>query len=124
MHDLANVIGQTTTTMWDNLPTESDSYYFNSTSEWVATDRLNAATGLNFSSWQEYYGPNAIHGDLFTTTVCNIIPPGTFNADYVLLSNVIIYPVISLTSRHLVILLLRDLMVELQLCQFSAQKIL
>ncbi|KAI4091090.1 MAG: hypothetical protein LQ344_004318 [Seirophora lacunosa] len=47
---------------------ENDFDYFSlSANAWVVTDYLNAETGRNFSSWPEFFGPHAQHGDLFTT---------------------------------------------------------
>ncbi|KAL9014819.1 MAG: hypothetical protein Q9173_000543 [Seirophora scorigena] len=47
---------------------ENDFDYFSlSANAWVATDYLNAETGHHFSSWPEFFGPHAQHGDLFTT---------------------------------------------------------
>jgi hypothetical protein len=37
--------------------------------EWVATDLIDADTGQNFSSWDEFYGPHLYNGDNFTTVV-------------------------------------------------------
>ena len=36
---------------------------------WVAPLYLNAATGQNFATWAEYYGPTEDRLDNFTTTV-------------------------------------------------------
>ncbi|MCJ1306600.1 hypothetical protein MMC25_000243, partial [Agyrium rufum] len=33
---------------------------------WVVIDRLNAATGQNFSSWEKFFGPFPDNGDLFS----------------------------------------------------------
>lgn len=36
--------------------------------EWIIQTRLNAATGNNFTSWQEYEGPVNDNGDTFSLT--------------------------------------------------------
>lgn len=69
-HQLANVLGATTTAFWDSLPVNNDTYDAFAADEWVITDRLNAATGMNFTSWQEYFGPVVDNGDTFSLTVC------------------------------------------------------
>jgi len=38
---------------------------------WVAPVYLNAATGQNFSSWPDFFGPNPDNGDFFTTNQRN-----------------------------------------------------
>ncbi len=38
-----------------------------SASDFVSTDRLNAETGRNFTSWGEFFGPHEFNGDSFTT---------------------------------------------------------
>ncbi|KAF2093751.1 hypothetical protein NA57DRAFT_21022, partial [Rhizodiscina lignyota] len=69
-HYLANVLGGTTTDFWSSLSPGDDLYDFYyedlAASEWVVTDRLDAETGKNFSSWPEFYGPREHHGDLFS----------------------------------------------------------
>jgi hypothetical protein len=45
-----------------------DNYSELISSEWVVTDRINAETGRNFSSWAEYFGPRQVNGNLFTLT--------------------------------------------------------
>ena len=66
---MANVLGTTYTNYFTLLPTNADNYYNLSASEWVVTDRLNAATGQNFTSWADYFGPIPENGDYFTLTV-------------------------------------------------------
>ncbi|KAI9767093.1 MAG: hypothetical protein M1840_005882 [Geoglossum simile] len=67
-HPSANVMGQTMTDYWDSLDDTDDDYYILAANEWVATDRLNANTGQNFTSWAEFFGPNFYDGDNFSTT--------------------------------------------------------
>jgi Peptidase family S41 len=76
-HQLANVLGGATTAYWNSLPVNDVHYVDLAADEWVVTDRLNAATGRNFTSWEEYYGPVADNGDAFSLTVCQNIgsPP-------------------------------------------------
>lgn len=68
--DLANVLGSATTQWWDSLNEANDAEaltkYENAANEWVTTDRLNALSGKNFSSWFEYQGPVEDKGDRFS----------------------------------------------------------
>ncbi|KAI0965274.1 hypothetical protein F4678DRAFT_339509 [Xylaria arbuscula] len=74
-HYSADVMGTVDTTFFDNL-TSGDPYYTSlipayydplSANEWVVTDRIDATTGQNFSSWSAFYGPNnTYNGDGFT----------------------------------------------------------
>ena len=48
-------------------------------SEWVATDRLSAVTGQNFTSWAEFFGPHEYNSDLFTTVQRENISNSTFD---------------------------------------------
>lgn len=70
--DLANTLGSATTEWWTSLneADDSDRYtkYDEAANEWVITDRLNAATGKNFTSWSEYQGPVVANGDSFSLT--------------------------------------------------------
>ncbi|KAF7532411.1 hypothetical protein G7054_g8000 [Neopestalotiopsis clavispora] len=69
-HELANALGSVTTTYWADLVAGADDpddlISFMAADEWVVVDRINAATGKNFSSWAEYYGPLAENGDQFS----------------------------------------------------------
>ena len=67
-HSAANAIGQSFTSYFDAL--ESDDEYYDDfvASEWAVTDRINAQTGRNFSSWAEYFGPRRLNESLFTLT--------------------------------------------------------
>lgn len=67
-HALADVLGTTTTDYWNaiSLSGDPDDKYDGEASEWVITDRINALTGRNFTSWAEYYGPVAENGDTFS----------------------------------------------------------
>ena len=68
-HELANVLGGATTGYWDSLSLDDAAYYNLAADEWVITDRLNADTGRNFTSWPEYFGPLTNHGDSFSLAV-------------------------------------------------------
>jgi hypothetical protein len=81
-HPMANVLGTAMTNFWETLATNNDTYYGMSVDEWVIVDRLNAATGQNFSSWADYFGPATIfnyNGDQFTFLVrtANVVEPCT-----------------------------------------------
>ncbi|RDW66343.1 hypothetical protein BP6252_09978 [Coleophoma cylindrospora] len=67
-HHAADVMGNTITDYWESLDDTSNDYYILAANEWVATDRLNADTDQNFTSWPEFFGPHLYHGDNFTTT--------------------------------------------------------
>ncbi|KAF2468287.1 uncharacterized protein BDR25DRAFT_305255 [Lindgomyces ingoldianus] len=70
--DMANLIGSSTSNFWDSLDESNDNELtFKqeiAANEWVITDRLNAATGKNFTGWKEYQGPVDDNGDSFTLT--------------------------------------------------------
>ncbi|KAJ5511769.1 Interphotoreceptor retinol-binding [Penicillium expansum] len=66
-HPMADALGSTITDYWNNLDLVSDNYTWLSTDEWVVTDRIDAESGDNFTSWQEYFGPaSTYHSDNFT----------------------------------------------------------
>jgi hypothetical protein len=74
-HPEANILGEILTRKYQSLPIESPvnsvvDYNINGLygSEWVATDRINAATASGFRSWAEYQGPISDNGDNFTLT--------------------------------------------------------
>ena len=95
-HSAANIMGETLTNFWDTLPTDVYDYYILSDSEWVASDCLNAATNDNFTSWQDFYGPQEYNGDTFTTSVS--FPASSFClplADFHCVSNVMAFRALS-----------------------------
>ncbi|ETS73430.1 hypothetical protein PFICI_15035 [Pestalotiopsis fici W106-1] len=69
-HELADALGQVKTSYWADILAGADDpddmLEYMAADEWVVIDRLNAATGKNFSSWAEYYGPLSENGDLFS----------------------------------------------------------
>lgn len=67
--ELGNVLGAATTDYWDSLEVNGADYDDLAADEWVIMDRLNAATGNNFTSWEEYSGPVVANGDDFSLTV-------------------------------------------------------
>lgn len=68
-HDSANVMGSTITGYWDSLTEDDEDFYTLIANEWVVTDRINAATGQNFTSWENYYGPYQYNEDYFSSVV-------------------------------------------------------
>lgn len=92
-HSAADAIGQSFTSYFDILDPDDDDYNALVASEWAITDRINAQTGRNFSSWAEYFGPRRLNESLFTLTqqynlssdlftgynLDIIFPSGTFN---------------------------------------------
>lgn len=67
-HGAADAIGQTYSSYFDALESDDDYYEDMISSEWVVTDRINAQTGQNFTSWAEYFGPRRVNDNLFTLT--------------------------------------------------------
>ncbi|KAF7125987.1 hypothetical protein CNMCM5793_002346 [Aspergillus hiratsukae] len=68
-HPMADALGATLTPYWENLTTNQGLYYRLLTNEWVVTSRLDADTGREFTSWDDYFGPAAAYdGDEFTKT--------------------------------------------------------
>ena len=70
-HPAADVLGNTFTNVYDTQPLNETFYDELSASDWVITDRLNADTNENFTSWGEFFGPRQYNGDSFT----NIVSP-------------------------------------------------
>lgn len=67
-HPTADVIGNTFTTFYaTGKSANSSEYDALSVSDFVSTDRLNAGTDQNFTSWGEFFGPHEYNGDSFTT---------------------------------------------------------
>lgn len=66
-NDFGDALGNTFTTVYNTLQLNQSFYESLSADIWVAPVYLNAATGANFTSWPEFFGPHPDHGDLFTT---------------------------------------------------------
>ena len=66
-NDFGNALGNTFTTYYNTQQMNESFYEALSSDAWVASVYLNAATGANFTSWPEFFGPHPDHGDLFTT---------------------------------------------------------
>lgn len=100
-HTTADVLGNTFTNYYENHPMDESVYYWMTARDWVATSRLNADTGRNFTSWGEFFGPHMYDGGYFTTTVCfriHLLLRST--AANQVVSNVKICPASSSMSRH------------------------
>ncbi|KAI0438974.1 peptidase S41 family protein [Xylaria telfairii] len=69
-HQLENILGKTFTEYWNSLSLDDDDEAAIKSEwegkEWVITPRVNAATGKNFTSWEEYAGPIQYGGDIFS----------------------------------------------------------
>ncbi|ORY06404.1 hypothetical protein BCR34DRAFT_571405 [Clohesyomyces aquaticus] len=65
-HELSDVLGNAYSTWWDEGGAEDADYEFLASSEWIATNRINDATGADFKSWAEYYGPILDRDDAFS----------------------------------------------------------
>ncbi|KAF2966543.1 hypothetical protein GQX73_g7024 [Xylaria multiplex] len=63
-HYLGNILGKTLTEFWDGLSLDDKPEWEGN--EWVVTPRINAATGRNFTSWEEYAGPIQYGADDFS----------------------------------------------------------
>lgn len=68
--EMANTLGSARTEWWNALDeddvADKNTKFDYAANEWVITDRLNAATGKNFTSWNEYQGPQFANGDSFS----------------------------------------------------------
>jgi hypothetical protein len=74
-HETADILGTAYSRWWQSLETRGDAaseelYESFAASEWVVLNRINAATGQNFSSWSEYFGPVLSRNDKFSQRVC------------------------------------------------------
>jgi hypothetical protein len=76
-HRLANILGNTYTDWWDGLEknlgdgANANNYEYYASSEWVVTNRINTATGTNFTSWNDYSvpgGPVINRNDAFSNS--------------------------------------------------------
>lgn len=68
-HHAADVMGNSLTEYYAGLSTSNPDYETLAADEWIATPRINAETGVNFTSWPEFYGSYEYNGDNFTTKV-------------------------------------------------------
>jgi len=66
-HPFADALGNTFTTYYTTQSIDAEFYDQLSADVWVAPVYLNAATGQNFTSWPEFFGPHQDNGDFFTT---------------------------------------------------------
>ncbi|QSZ33423.1 hypothetical protein DSL72_004991 [Monilinia vaccinii-corymbosi] len=65
-HASADVLGKTLTPYWDSLAEDDETKYILAADEWVVTDRIDADTNRNFTSWGGFFGPDSYDGDNFT----------------------------------------------------------
>lgn len=84
-HAIANTLGETYSAWWDSLETGDEgstyaNYHYFSSSEWVIGNRINPATGQNFSNWDEYQGPISEHGDTFSKPQLYNLSDETFDS--------------------------------------------
>lgn len=70
-NNFGDALGNTFTTYYNTQQLNESFYEALSADVWVASVYLNAATGANFTSWPEFFGPHPDHGDLFTTAQRN-----------------------------------------------------
>ncbi|KAL1800496.1 hypothetical protein ACET3X_000838 [Alternaria dauci] len=68
-HRWADILGTAYTDWWQSLDPDSLESQEYAASEWVAVNRINAATGRNFASWAEYFGPVLDRNDAFSRTL-------------------------------------------------------
>ena len=62
LQPMADVLGNVFTQHWDAINSSADDYYHLVASEWVVTDRIDAATGENFASWAKFFETNSTFG--------------------------------------------------------------
>ncbi|GKT51059.1 LOW QUALITY PROTEIN: peptidase S41 family protein ustP [Colletotrichum spaethianum] len=65
-HELGNILGSAATQYWQNLAADSEERLKLLAAEWIITTRINAETGRNFTSWEEYAGPRRQNEDDFS----------------------------------------------------------
>jgi hypothetical protein len=65
---MANAIGKSFNSAFNTFPTDNPHRDEFLASEWIVTDRINAQTEQQYTSWPEYFGPLPMHDDDFTTT--------------------------------------------------------
>ncbi|KAL4889444.1 hypothetical protein BDV59DRAFT_210361 [Aspergillus ambiguus] len=66
-HEAADVLGNSFTSFWEELPLTHALKSFLSTNEWVIQNRLDPDTGDYFASWEDYFRSTATYrGDNFT----------------------------------------------------------
>ncbi|RYO39302.1 hypothetical protein AA0111_g1964 [Alternaria arborescens] len=65
-HRWADILGTAYTDWWQSLDPDSFESQDSAASEWIAVNRINAATGRNFASWSEYFGPVLDRNDAFS----------------------------------------------------------
>ena len=68
-HPLADIMGSVITSYYESLDDDSYAHQNASADEWIATTRLNAETGRNFTSWQELYDQGQDNVDSFSSTI-------------------------------------------------------
>jgi hypothetical protein len=68
-HQLADIMGSSVTSYYDSLDDDSYAHQNSSAVEWIATTRLNAETGRNFTSWKELYDPGPDNVDSFSSPI-------------------------------------------------------
>ncbi|KAL4737936.1 hypothetical protein BDV11DRAFT_206332 [Aspergillus similis] len=66
-HPVADALGSTITSYWENLTPNQSDYYYLSTNEWVITNRLDVQTEEEYNAWDDYFLSPAVYGgDNFT----------------------------------------------------------
>lgn len=69
-HPLGDVIGSAMTEWWAGLDQESDEYWEIAGNEWIVRPRIDAETGKNFESWEDFDDSGIeYHGDKFSKVV-------------------------------------------------------
>jgi hypothetical protein len=68
-HHFADILGTAYTKWWQSLDPDSFESQDAAASEWIAVNRINAATRENFASWPEYFGPILDRNDEFSQKV-------------------------------------------------------
>ncbi|GKT89011.1 peptidase S41 family protein [Colletotrichum tofieldiae] len=83
-HELGNFLGSATTRIYEEMAAgdddEKDTALALMADEWVITTRLNAETGRNFTSWEQYQGPRQEKDDEFSLVEEYDLKNPTFHA--------------------------------------------
>ncbi|KAF2026169.1 hypothetical protein EK21DRAFT_116064 [Setomelanomma holmii] len=80
-HQFADILGTAYTEWWQSLDPDSFGSQDSAALEWVAVKRINAATGRNFASWSEYFGPILDRNDKFSQTQLYNLSDKVFDYD-------------------------------------------
>lgn len=83
--EMASTLGESYSSWWHGLESGTDgaldpNYQYFASSEWVVGNRINPATGANYSTWDEYAGPVVDRGDTFSNVQLYNLSDQVFDA--------------------------------------------